>query len=56
VLFGAASAFGARARTQALALVEGGAEGVAAQVTAWHWLRTASVLGMLILMVWKPGA
>jgi hypothetical protein len=58
VLFAAASGFGARARTDALAIVGGGAtaEPSAAQVTLWHWLRTASVLGMLVLMVWKPGA
>lgn len=64
VLFAAASAFGARARQEALVVVGGGggaggasaAEPSARHVTLWHWLRSASVLGMLILMVWKPGA
>ena len=26
------------------------------QVTMWHWLRTASIVLILVLMVWKPGA
>jgi hypothetical protein len=52
VLLGAATAFGGRARREALGVLEGGA----AAVTLWHWLRTASVIGMLILMIWKPGA
>ena len=25
-------------------------------VTTMHWLRTLTVLGLLILMIWKPGA
>jgi hypothetical protein len=57
VLFGAASAFGARARTEPLAAVAGEAGGPSTlQVTTWHWLRTAAIVGILILMVWKPGA
>ena len=56
VLLGAASAFGARARSEALALVEAAAQAGARHVTVWHWLRTLSVVGMLVLMVWKPGA
>jgi hypothetical protein len=56
VLFGAASAFGARARSQPLALLEGGDEPTGRQVTISHWLRTLSVIGILVLMVWKPGA
>ena len=55
VLFGAASAFGARARTEPLALLDGGGD-ARLQVTTWHWLRTAAIVGILILMVWKPGA
>jgi hypothetical protein len=51
-----ASAFGALARTQALALVEAGAGQSAHQVTIWHWLRTLTVVAILVLMVWKPGA
>ena len=55
VLFGAASAFGARARTEPLALLDSGGD-ARLQVTTWHWLRTAAIVGILILMVWKPGA
>ena len=43
-----ASGTGERARTQ---LAEG-----AAGATAIHWIRTLAVLGLLVLMVWKPGA
>jgi uncharacterized membrane protein len=53
----AASAFGAQARTQSLAIVDGGTAAASArQVTIWHWLRTLSVIAILVLMVWKPGA
>lgn len=56
VLFAAASGFGAFARTPLLAALDAGAAEVSArQVTVWHWLRTLSVLGILVLMVWKPG-
>jgi len=30
--------------------------GESAQVAAMHWLRTLVVLGLLVLMIWKPGA
>jgi hypothetical protein len=56
VLLGLASWFGARAREEISARLPGDTEpATAAQVTMWHWLRTASVVGILILMVWKPG-
>jgi len=56
-LFGATAVFGARARSQALSLVDRGAGMLSAgRVMAWHWLRTLSVLGILVLMIWKPGA
>jgi hypothetical protein len=32
------------------------AEGGAGSVSAMHWLRTIAVLGLLVLMIWKPGA
>jgi hypothetical protein len=32
------------------------AAGETAAVATLHWLRTLTVLGLLILMVWKPGA
>lgn len=56
-LFVAASAFGAWARTPVLAALDGTAtEPSVRQVTAWHWLRTAAIVGILVLMIWKPGA
>lgn len=58
VLFAAVSAFGARARLVTLAQI--GAvdpqEATPAQVNTWHWLRTIGLVGILILMIWKPGA
>jgi hypothetical protein len=54
VLFGAASAFGARARV--LVMAEIGDDPADRQVTLWHWLRTLSLVLILVLMVWKPGA
>ena len=58
VLFGAASAFGARARNEAVEVLEGGGTAApsARQVTLSHWLRTLSVVAILVLMIWKPGA
>jgi hypothetical protein len=32
------------------------ADGETAAVTTMHWLRTLAVLGLLVLMIWKPGA
>jgi hypothetical protein len=52
-LFVAASAFGAWARTQAMAVVDGASD---RQVMTWHWLRTLAIVGILVLMIWKPGA
>jgi hypothetical protein len=43
-----ATGTGERARTE-LAEGKGG-------FTAVHWVRTVAVLGLLVLMVWKPGA
>ena len=55
VLFGATGGFGAQARREAM---EPSGEGAAAlrRVSVWHWLRTLSVIAILVLMVWKPGA
>ena len=56
-LFVAASLFGVLARTQALAQVEvEGGTATVRQMKMWHWLRTLSLVGILVLMVWKPGA
>jgi hypothetical protein len=54
-LFAVTAVTGALARTRALAVVDGTAPS-ARDVTLQHWLRTLSVLGILVLMVWKPGA
>jgi hypothetical protein len=58
VLLGAASAFGARARLVALAQIGGlkPDQATPEQVNTWHWLRTISVVAILFLMIWKPGA
>ena len=56
ILFAAASGFGALARQQIMPLLEAGGQLTARQVTTWHWLRTLSIVGILALMVWKPGA
>jgi hypothetical protein len=49
VLWMAATELGRRAQ----AAIDDPAGGKLAQ---WHWLRTIAVLGVLVLMVWKPGA
>ena len=57
VLFGLASFFGARARLEVTGQLSGGDGAASAtQVTMWHWLRTLSIVAILVLMVWKPGA
>jgi hypothetical protein len=56
VLFIAASAFGGIARARALAAIDGGGGDAARQLAAFHWLRTLSLVAILVLMVWKPGA
>ena len=32
------------------------ASGDAAAVAAMHWIRTIVIIGLLVLMIWKPGA
>jgi hypothetical protein len=32
------------------------AEDATANIAVMHWLRTLTVLGLLVLMIWKPGA
>ncbi|MEA2408203.1 MAG: hypothetical protein QOE69_2322 [Thermoleophilaceae bacterium] len=32
------------------------AAGEPSAVTTMHWLRTLAIIGLLVLMVWKPGA
>jgi hypothetical protein len=55
VLFGAVSGFGARARQVVMAALDEG-DTDARRATVWHWLRTISIVLILVLMVWKPGA
>ena len=58
VLFFAASGFGQRARDLANEEIGEVAE-LSVRVTRanmWHWLRTAALVAVLVLMVWKPGA
>ena len=59
VLLGAASAFGAWARRDVLEVISD--DGAAASITGtrvnlWNWLRTISIVLIIVLMVWKPGA
>jgi hypothetical protein len=57
VLFGLASFFGARARMEVVKVIgQGESVPTAMGVTMWHWLRAASIVAILVLMVWKPGA
>lgn len=51
VLWLVATGLGESARRQ---LAE--AEGLESRVALMHWLRTLAVVGLLVLMVWKPGA
>jgi hypothetical protein len=32
------------------------ADNATADIAVMHWLRTLTVLGLLVLMIWKPGA
>ncbi len=59
VLLGVASVFGAWARRDALEVIaaDGSASTIAGtRVNLWNWLRTISIILILVLMVWKPGA
>ncbi|MGI9021336.1 MAG: hypothetical protein ACR2G3_11580 [Solirubrobacterales bacterium] len=58
VLFGAATAFGAWARRDVLAVLgeDGSGDITGTRAALWNWLRTASIVAILVLMVWKPGA
>jgi hypothetical protein len=48
VLWMAATGLGNKAQ----AVLREGGGGLA----RWHWLRTVATLGILVLMIWKPGA
>ncbi len=48
VLWVAATGLGSKAQA---VVREGGGD-----LARWHWLRTIATLGILVLMVWKPGA
>lgn len=55
-LFAVAGGSGARVRESALEAIGDGGRAMDGRAAAWHWLRTLSLVGMLVLMVWKPGA
>jgi hypothetical protein len=44
------------AETESGAPAAGGVAMLEGRVALMHWLRTLAVLGLLVLMVWKPGA
>jgi hypothetical protein len=48
VLWVAATGLGSKAQA---VLREGGG-----RLARWHWLRTIATVGILVLMIWKPGA
>jgi hypothetical protein len=58
ILFLATVPFGMLAHTAVKGELDDGAElrRLASGVTVWHWLRTAALVGILVLMIWKPGA
>jgi uncharacterized membrane protein len=55
-LFVAASAFGAWAHKGVRESLDGSGEMSISRIAAWQWLRTLSIVGILVLMIWKPGA
>jgi hypothetical protein len=55
-LFVAASAFGAWAHRGARESLDGPGEMSMSRIATWQWLRTLAVVGILALMIWKPGA
>jgi hypothetical protein len=59
VLWAVATGLGEGVRKQRAEAEPGGAAGpvaVESRVALMHWLRTLAVVGLLVLMVWKPGA
>lgn len=56
ILLVVSSAFGSRARTVIVNGMKTGAGAPVGRPSTWHWLRTAAVVAILVLMVWKPGA
>ena len=55
VLWFAATGLGQTVQRR-MAAEEGGAVATIRAVATIHWIRTLVVLGLLVLMVWKPGA
>jgi hypothetical protein len=56
VLWFVATGLGQSVQRRRTTAGESGAAVTAGAVTTLHWLRTLVVLGILVLMVWKPGA
>jgi hypothetical protein len=56
VLWVVATGLGDTVRRRVGASEPGGAVVSERQVALMHWLRTLAVVGLLVLMIWKPGA
>jgi hypothetical protein len=68
VLWAIATELGRRAQLELTPIAEGGAESTvsgadvaetaisARRAAMWHWLRALTVLALLVLMIYKPGA
>lgn len=55
-ILGAIALWAVAAETGRRAQLELAPGGEASGATLMHWLRTLAVVGLLVLMVWKPGA
>jgi hypothetical protein len=57
VLWAIATELGRRAQAALPPAADGAAGGTpAGQAALWHWLRSAVVLALLVVMIYKPGA
>jgi hypothetical protein len=56
VLWLVATGLGETVRKRLAEARDGDGTVITGAVTTLHWLRTLTVLGLLVLMIWKPGA
>lgn len=56
VLWLVATGLGETVRKRLAEAPDGGGTVTTGAVTTLHWLRTLTVLALLVLMIWKPGA
>jgi hypothetical protein len=56
VLWLATTGLGETVRKRLAEARDGGGTVTTSAVTTLHWLRTLTVLALLVLMIWKPGA